>query len=106
MVALKPSYHLLDTPRKNHLIGSIQTLGKVRPAARQHGIPESTARNIWNKFKKTGTVSNRPRTGRPRVTTAHEDRIIQREALKTRRAPFREIGNRITNRISERTVQR
>ena len=38
-------------------------------------------RNAIRKFLCTGTMSNKPRTGRTKVTTSHVDRLIVRQML-------------------------
>lgn len=44
----------------------------------------------WNRFLATGSVQDRPRSGRPRSTTRQEDRYI---GLTARREPFSTAGN-------------
>ena len=51
---------------------------------------------IWNVLKKketTGVLSNRRRTGRPRKTTAVDDRIIVRAVKKDPKTTVVDISN-------------
>ena len=47
-----------------------------REVAAHFGRSESTVSRIWTKYRLTGTVNHRPRSGRPCKTTAREDRYI------------------------------
>ncbi|XP_072762585.1 uncharacterized protein [Anoplolepis gracilipes] len=44
-------------------------------------IGKTTVNNIINKFKTTGSVADRPRSGRPRKTTARVDKLIRRKSV-------------------------
>lgn len=48
--------------------------------------PKSTVHSIVKKYFREGTFLSLPRSGRPRITTVREDRIIQRCVKKNRRA--------------------
>ena len=99
-----PGYQY-GTPIKNQLIGAIQATGRIAQSARQVGMPDSSARRIWNNFKKYGTTANRPRSGRPQILTARDKHHIVQLAWKSRRKPFREIGNELDPPVSETTIQ-
>ena len=47
-----------------------------RAVARAVNLCHSTILRLWTLFQQTGDVSERPRTGRPRVTTHAHDRLI------------------------------
>jgi transposase len=83
----------------------IQGGRNVAQAAWLTEIPYPTARNIWNKYRKTGSTSNYSRSGRPKKVNDHMKRRIIREATKARRTPFSEIGNQMVPKVSEGTVQ-
>ncbi|GBN04567.1 hypothetical protein AVEN_204418-1 [Araneus ventricosus] len=44
-------------------------------------VSKSTVHNIISKYKKTKSVKNRPRTGRPRCFTEREERWIVRKVI-------------------------
>ncbi|KAF0705077.1 hypothetical protein AaE_014664 [Aphanomyces astaci] len=48
-------------------------------------MPRSSVKTIIKAFKSTGLLHAAPRSGRPRVTTEHEDRIIVRAVKQNRR---------------------
>ncbi|XP_077989913.1 uncharacterized protein LOC144444373 [Glandiceps talaboti] len=82
-------------PRGNELSdfqkGQIITLHEDgysnREVARILDISERSIRYNLEKFQTSGTMVNKPRSGRPRVTTEKEDRLLVRYSLEKRNAP-------------------
>jgi transposase len=103
------THRQLDSPRKNQFIGAVQSHGNISRACRDHGIHPSTGRDLWNKFRETGSTANRPQSGRPPIFSKPEKAIIVQIAKDNRQKPFHEIGNEIVNdsipRISEGTIR-
>ena len=52
--------------------------------AKRMRIARGTVQSIMKKHRETGTVADRPRSGRPRKTTPQEDRLLCRDCLKNR----------------------
>ena len=46
----------------------------TRDVSRRHGVKQSDVVRIWRRYRDTGTVDDMPRSGRPRATTAVDDR--------------------------------
>lgn len=93
------------TPIKNQLIGAIIATGKIAQSARQVGMPVTSAQYIWSNFKKKRTTANHHRSGRPPILTDRDKRHIEQVARKSRRKPFREIGNELDPPVSETTIR-
>ncbi|KAF5312510.1 hypothetical protein D9619_002328 [Psilocybe cf. subviscida] len=89
---------------KNQLVGAIAAGISIRQAARQFNIPRATANDIWQKFQRTGSTENLPKSGRPKKVTPRMERMAIRNALSERRKPFSEIANQCTPKISTSTV--
>ena len=51
--------------------------------AREFGVHRSTISRLQSKFHETITVADRPRAGRPRVTTLRQDRTIRLMHMQT-----------------------
>ena len=52
----------------------------------QHfGCTQKTIKHLWKRFRVTGNVADRPRSGRPRVSTAADDCYIVLHHLRNRR---------------------
>ena len=58
-----------------------------------NGATKSGVRKVCERFKATNTFKNIPKNGKIRKTTANDDRMIMRLALKNRRATSAEIKN-------------
>jgi len=58
-----------------------------RAIARHFGCSQATISNLAKRFEATGSVSDRPRPGRSRVTTPNQDRMIVLQHLRDRFQP-------------------
>lgn len=101
-----PLHPIHDTPTKNRLIGAIESGLSVAKAAELVGMPKSTAYDIKNKFKKTGSTANLRRSGRPKKLSEAGKRLIVRNAIKARCKPFRELANELQLDVSASTIRR
>lgn len=63
----------------------------VREIANKMKIPKSTVQDTINRFRKTASNNDRKRTGRPKITTASEDRVITLISKRDRRKTAVEI---------------
>ena len=63
-------------------IGHLEAGVSQRQMAQTFGVSESMISKLKVKFRETGDVKDRPRTGRPRKTTAPKDRFITLTALE------------------------
>lgn len=65
-------------------IGLLEAGTPVKAVARRVGVTPKAIRKLVEKFAMTGQVKDLPRSGRPRVTTGAEDRLISNVALRKR----------------------
>jgi len=76
--------------------------------AREFGVHRSTISRLQSKFRKTNTVADRPRAGRPPVTNLRQDRTIRlihlQNHLKTATRTASEIPGRNRPVVSRDTV--
>lgn len=98
--------HEVDTPTKNRIIGFYLATGNATAAASNENIPPRTAQYIIQRYKETGSASNRHRTGRPSILTNYDKREIIRTARKNRRMPLGQITNQISANVSTTTIRR
>ena len=70
-----------------------------RYTARELGVSHSCIRNVWRRFRETQSYSRRPGSGRPRVTSAVDDRYL---TISVRRNPFHS-ASRIQNEFQQAT---
>ena len=94
----------LDRGRATALI--LQGLSQ-RDVAQQFGEHESTISRLVQRLRATGRLTDRPRSGRPRVTTQRQDRRIRLVHLRNRlrTATAREVIGTHGRRVCPRTVR-
>ena len=70
---------------------------------------ESTMSQLLKRFRQTGNVSDRPRSGRPRKTTLQEDRFLTTSSRRNRFLARQKLGRLLRNatgtRVCDRTVR-
>ena len=81
-----------------------------REVAAKMGVSKGAAQRTLERFRKTGSYSSRPKSGRPRSTTKQEDQFIKLTSLRNRKATAGDIQLTINNTreqpISKATVRR
>ena len=78
----------------------------ARDVARHFQRYESTISRLLNRFQQTGTVADRPRSGRPRKTTPREDRFLKTSSRRNRFISSRKLGNLLRNATDTRLCDR
>ena len=93
---------------RSTIIGMVMSGTKQKDIAQRLGIHRHTVRNTVRRFRRTGSVSELPRRGRPRVTTARDDQFIRtshlRDRFRSSAFTARNLPN-ATRRISAQTVR-
>ena len=97
---------------RNHvrsmIIGMVTSGMKHKDIAQRLGIHRNTVLNTVRRFVTTGSTSERPRSGRPRVTTARDDQFIRtshlRDRFRTATFTARNLPN-AARQISAQTVR-
>ncbi|GFS90416.1 transposable element Tcb2 transposase [Trichonephila clavipes] len=77
-------YHLDDFTR-GRMIGKLEEGRTVTSVAAELGINKSVISRAWKAFQTTGTTVKKVGGGRPRTTTAGDDRYIILQAKRGRR---------------------
>ena len=77
----------LSQPERDRAIGMLQAGRNRRAVARLFGVHHSTVVRLEQRYNTTGTSADRPRAGRPRVTTAAQDRANRLSHLRDRFQP-------------------
>ena len=97
----------LDAATRNIAIGRIQAGESQNVVARDYNVHCSTISRLWQRYQQQGTTDDRPRSGRPRVTTAAQDRYIRLLHLRNRTVAATVTPNRIPGlrRISVQTIR-
>lgn len=77
-----------------------------RKIAEKYNKSKATTKSIIQKLKKTKSVLNKTRSGRPPKTTSREDKRIVREVKRESVVSARAIKEKLSMNVSERTIQR
>ena len=101
----------LNNNERNQAIGMLNADMSATVVSRHFGCTRKTIERLPRRFLVTGNVADRPRSGRPRVTTAADDRYIVLQHLRNRRLTAAAIGGQygihpqtVSNRL-RRNVQ-
>ena len=96
----------LNNDERNQAIGMLNAGMSGTVVSRHLGCARMTIERLRRRFCVTGNVADRPRSGKPRVTTAADDRYIVLQHLRNRRlaaaATRRQYGihpQTVTNRL-------
>ena len=74
----------LDSAQRNQAIGMLAAGIQPQRVATAIGVHHSSVYRLVNKLAVTGSVDDRQRAGRPRVTTPRQDRAIRNVHLQNR----------------------
>ena len=74
----------LTKDQRNNALGLLQAGQTQTQVARHFNVSQSTISKLLARYQAPGSVADRPRWGRPRVTTAVEDRFIRLRHLVDR----------------------
>ena len=65
-------------------VGMVQSGVVQRTVAAHFNVSQNVISRLWNRFHQTGVVAEGPRSGRPRSTTACQDRYLANMSKRQR----------------------
>ena len=68
--------------KRSEIIGAVKFGTPIKQIAIHFRTETRLVKAIWAKYRQTGTVKDKPRSGRPKITNARTDRRIVREHKK------------------------
>ena len=68
--------------KRSEIIGAVKFEIPFNEIAIRYHTETRTVKAIWDKYRQTGTVKDKPRSGRPKITNARTNRTIVREHTK------------------------
>ena len=92
--------------QRERAIGMLTAGMSARDFPRHFQHHESTISRLLNRFKQTGIVAHRPRSGRPRKTTPREDRFLTTSSRRNRFLSSRKLGRLLRNATGTRVCDR
>ena len=87
----------LSNLERARALGVLQGGQTVAEVAIRFNVSRSTIKHLRHRFRNTGDVKDRPRSGRPRVTTVRQDRYIETRAARARFITANQIENDVRN---------
>ncbi|GFX24922.1 transposable element Tcb2 transposase [Trichonephila clavipes] len=100
----------LDDFTRGRMIGKLQEGRTVTSVPAEFGINKSVVSRAWKAFQTTGTVVRKVGGGRPRTTTAGDDRNTILQAKRGRRQSVSVIAQQLSKttgrQVSRFTVAR
>ena len=100
----------LSTRDRERAVGRLQAGQRPARVAAAMGVAISTICRLWVRYNTHGHVLDTPRSGRPRVTTPRQDRVIHRHHTRAPFTPAAETGRNTLGRhgapVSGQTVRR
>uniref|UniRef100_A0A8C4QU92 Tc1-like transposase DDE domain-containing protein n=1 Tax=Eptatretus burgeri TaxID=7764 RepID=A0A8C4QU92_EPTBU len=96
----------LSNIQRERAIGMLNTGTSVTDVARVMGCSRQTIHNFQTCLHQTGTTADRPRPGRPRVTSRAQDRQIVLRHLRNRFVTATSTGNELFGgRVTAQTIR-
>ena len=96
--------------KKGIVVGLYIAEWSERKIANKVGLGKTSVHRIIKNYEETGSPETKPRTGRPRSTSAREDRSIKIASVKNPKLSARAIGlqlrHTLKKTVSDRTVRR
>ncbi|GFU73426.1 transposable element Tcb2 transposase [Trichonephila clavipes] len=86
----------LDDFTRGRMIGKLEQGRTVASVAAEFGINKSAVSHAWKAFQTTGTAFRKDGGGRPRTTTAGDDRYIILQAKRGRRESASVIAQQLS----------
>ena len=99
----------LTVEEASRAIGFLQTGLSQRQVGAQFNVSHTVIGRLWTRYQQTNSVQRRQKSGRPKSTTAHEDRqtalLAKRNRMSSAATLNREFRAASGVRISTQTVR-
>ncbi|XP_053384473.1 uncharacterized protein LOC128550131 [Mercenaria mercenaria] len=97
----------LNQIQHERAIAMMQCNRRAEDIVRLFGCTKATINSLRRRFQQTGSTSDRPRSGRPRVTTQADDNFIKMTSLRNRFQPATVTAATLPGRqVSADTIRR
>ena len=104
------NHQRLDHGMRWRIVGRLKAGQSQVQLCREFHVTPSVVSNLWKQFQDTGTIERKPGQGRPRATTALEDRYLSITARRNRHATASQLSRDFYaatgTRVSRVTVSR
>ena len=96
----------LNAADRNIAIGRLEAGESQSAVARHYNVHQGTISRLWARYTTSHTTQDRPRSGRPRVTTPAQDRYIRVFHLRHRQATATDTAGNVPGlrRVSDQLI--
>src|ERR1700729_2223464 len=94
----------LAESERNQIIGLLNAGARISTVALTFNVSRFTVYRMQQRFQLTGVTRDRPRPGRPRVTTQRQDGFIRTAHLRNRFQPAQRTADTINASSNNRQV--
>lgn len=97
----------LNEENRNRAIGRLEAGESQSSVARRLNVRQSTISRLWHRYTQHNSTRDRPRSGRPRVTTPAQDRYIRVLHLRNRAVTATYTADHVPGlrRVSPQTIR-
>ena len=97
----------LNEDQRNNAIGRLQAGETQIHVSRVLNVSQSNISRLWDRYQQQGSTHDRPRSGRPRVTTPAQDRHFRLRHFRDRFTTATSTAAAIPGqrRISDQTIR-
>jgi transposase len=81
----------LTAAERELVIGKLEAGSKAQEVADELGVSDRSIRNLYKKYRTTGSTQDRPRSGRPGVLSVSQKRLLHREYQKDPNTTYPEL---------------
>jgi transposase len=82
----------LSITQRNQIIGMLNSGATVKEVAKAYGRNDRSIRKLRLKYYQTGTVEDKPRSGRPPILSLHQKKIIYRKVRAAPKIEYSELS--------------
>lgn len=104
------NHQRLDDGMRWRIVGRLEAGQSQVQICRDFNVTPSVVSNLWKQFQDTGSIERKPGQGRPRATTAADDRYLSITARRNRDATASQLSRDLYaatgSRVSRVTVYR
>ena len=82
----------MTVDERNVAVGMLDEGASYKDVAARFNRDPSTIRQLYNKLHQTGSVCDKPRSGRPEILSRHQKKIIYRAARTSPKILYKELA--------------
>ena len=98
--------HELSLMQKGLIVDRLSLNYSQASVAEEFRVDKSTISRIWNRYKRTGSIENKRRSGRPNKLTETEKHHVIITAKRNRKITWNELTKVVPTKVNRQTIRR